>query len=711
MGKPKKDPEFCHEVRNRIEKWDKYWKTNRDLYHEWTLFVLGDQWREDESRLFERYNKIPLTNNKLGALMNHLLGDQRQNTPALQITPEDQVEEQTAEIRAALVKNIALDSDSKRVYQWAFQCAVIGGYGAYGIKTAYAHNYSFDLEIKYFEIRDPTRAYWDISAESPCKTDGMYAGYKKRISRKKFRGIYGKKIEQSIGVDALNNDTSLNFADDDSITVIYDFEREYDSKTIYLLSNGKVIDDERFKELERRQIDETEVLIDDDEPVTVMRQRENEFFTVKSREIAGDWILDEEDFPSEQLPLVYVDQNSYWDKNGQQITRPFFKDVKDAQRYINYLQTQSAYILKVSRYDQFLISKANVRGADTEAIWRDPSTIQGGLVYDESPNGNKPEQLRPPELSQSLANEYQRAMMDIQSGTGMYNTQLGENGNEVSGRAVEARSKRGSYNTFVPFDSLNLAIACGGTIVNEMIPKVYDAERLLMLKMNDGNTEKVTLNKQKDDYGSGTENDMGAGRYKIRLMPGPSYEGQQEEALESMEMVLKNDPSLFRLIGDLFVENLPLKNNIELRNRIRTIIPPEIIEAGKTGKPVQKQNDQPNPEQQALMAEQQHKMAELQFKMQEAEREVQFKMKEFEMEEAKLQMQAHETGQNIQLKWQDIESKKQEQAAKLQEQILRYQAEMQKISADMQKGHGQNIVKLLTHHPKEEKPKPHGEQE
>jgi len=51
----------------------------------------------------------------------------------------------------------------------------------------------------------------------------------------------------------------------------------------------------------------------------------------------------------------------------------------------------------------------------------------------------------------------------------MYGTQIGEQGNETSGKAIDARTKRGNYNTFVPFDSLNRAIAVGGQIINEMI--------------------------------------------------------------------------------------------------------------------------------------------------------------------------------------------------------------------------------------------------
>jgi hypothetical protein len=698
----KKDPKVTQKIRNRIEKFDKYWRINREQYHEWIGFVMGDQWREDESRLFERYNKIPLTFNKLGALTNHMIGEQRQNTPTLQVVPDESVPEQTAEVRSALVKNISLDSNTSVIYQHAYQCALIGGYGAFGIKTKYEDTYSTDKVIEIYRINDPTKAYWDVSAETICKTDGMSAGIRTRMSRRKFRGIYGKKVESNIGADSLNNDVSLNFADDDSITIIDDYERSYDTIKIYKLSNNKTIDEDEFNQLERTNLDGIEMIMYEGEPVTILEERDSDRYKIKHRKIAGQFILDETDFPSEQLPIVFVDQNSYWDKNGQQICRPFFKDVKDAQRYLNYLATQSAYILKVSRYDQFIASKANVKGADTEQMWRDPSIIQGALFYDESPNGNKPERLSPPELSQSLSTQYERTMMDIQTGTGLYNTQMGEVGNEISGTAVTARSRRGSLNTFVTRDALDRSVACCGQIVNEMIPRVYDSERLMMLKMDDGNIKPVTLNKPLDDYGNEIENDMTKGRYRIRLVPGVSYEGQKQEAVESMQMILQNDPTLFKLIGDLYVENLPLSNNIELRNRIRTIIPPEVIEAGKTGKSIQ-QKQQPDPQTQLASMQAQLAQQELQFKMQDAQMKAQLKMKELEMKQQDLNLRATETGQNIQMEWQKLQNEKDQIAANLQDQILRYQAEIQKTNMDANISHGQNLVKILTHHPKEPK--------
>lgn len=695
---PRKEPNICVRIRDRIDKWEKYWTINRSLYYEWVDFIMGDQWREDESKLFERYNKIPLVFNKLGVLMNHLLSDQIQNTPNLQIVPDEDVPVQTAEVRSALIKNISLNSDSKTIYQNAFWQAIVGGCGAFRLGTEFKSPFSFDQEIMLYACDDPNQFYWDISAKHKCKIDGMYAGFKTRMSRQKFRDRWGKDVESQIGTSSITEDSTMAFADDDSITQIDDFEREPEKVIIRKLSDGSVVDNDQFSELERIKIDGKKFLINNGQIVTVIDKRESIIYKIKHRQIAGDFVLEETDFPSEHLPIIFVDQKSYFTKQGQQITRSFFKDVKDAQKYLNYLATQSAYIMKISRYDQFVMPRKCAANPDSQQQWRDPSVVNGALYYDETPSGAKPEQLRPPELSQSLTNQYERTLMDIQSGTGMYNAQMGIEGNEISGDAIDGRRKGGTKNTRVPFNSIDIAIATCGEIINEMIPKVYDTERTIRLNMPNAESEPIAINKSSDEYGMQIENDMTKGNYKIRLKPGPSYEGQKQEALQSLQSVLQADKGgqVFPMIADLYAENLPLENNLELRNRLRTLVPSEIIEAGKTGKPLPPKLPQPSQEQMMM----QLKQSELQQKAQQAQQDAQLKMKELELKQAEMQRKAIETHQDMTVAWERLEAEKQEAAAELQQALLRYDAERDRIGADLQMNHSQNLIKLLTHSPK-----------
>jgi len=738
----KKAEKLAHKARIACEKWREYFKYNIDQYHMMHTFVLGQQWTDDEEEMLKTFRKVPLVSNKLATMANTLCGEQQQNTPQLQVVPMSNCDEETAKIRELIVKDIMFSTNAHVVYQVAASQAFIGGYSAFCWDTDYIHSKAFDLDIVPRHFKDATRTYFDVGAERVNKTDGMHCGYITRMTRPKFREIYGKELEEKISktmspsqtqeeialaVQPNEGDDPFTWADNEAVTIIDHFVRKYEKDMLYKLSNGKIINQDEMDELieksmkrgdelalqslvggdipaepmleesdeiegqnaeeEGEEVEEMSVkdidpdfitLWDGEEIVRIEEKRESKKHKIMHYKIAGDYVLDESEFPSDQLPLVFVDQNSYYDKNGKQICRSFFGDCKDTQRYINYLRTQSAYILKISRYDQFIGSKKNVQGLDTQRNWQDPNNTQGLLAYDESPNGHKPEQIRPPELSQSLLTQYQLAIEDLYTSTGLYPTRMGDQGNEISGAAIDARTRQGSYPTFVAFNSINRAIATGGEIVNEMIPRVYDSERVIALMTPDEGLKNITVNRQADEYGELIENDIRKGTYEVRLKPGPSYEGQKQQALESLQQVLKADPQAFALIADLYAENLPLMNTLEIKNRLKTLVPPQIVEAGKTGR-MPDQSGQQSPEQQAMAQEAAYK-----------EKEIQLKAKELELKEKEIIMEA-------QFKLQELQTERMEAAGKLQEQELRYAAETQRTQSDAQIAHADNLVKILTH--------------
>lgn len=421
----KKAEKLAHSARIACEKWREYFKYNIDQYHMMHTFVLGQQWTDDEEEMLKTFKKVPLVSNKLATMANSLCGEQQQNTPQLQVVPVANCDEQTAKIRELVVKDIMFSTNAHTVYQVAASQAFIGGFSAFCIDTDYVHQKSFELDIVYRHFKDATRTYFDVGAERVNKTDGTVCGYITRMTRTKFREIYGKELEEKISktmsptqskedialaVQPSEGDDPFTWADNEAITILDHFVRKHEKDMLYKLSNGKILNQDELDELigksqetnlsnqamdmEGYESDETiaqnaegeaeivqkEVEVDPDlitlwdegEIVRIEEKRESKKHKIMHYKLAGDYLLDETEFPSDQLPVVFVDQNSYYDKNGKQICRSFFGDCKDTQRYINYLRTQSAYILKISRYDQFIGSKKNAAGLDTQRNWRDP---------------------------------------------------------------------------------------------------------------------------------------------------------------------------------------------------------------------------------------------------------------------------------------------------------------------------------------------------
>lgn len=793
----KQNEKIAREARIAYEKFHASFKQNIDLYHLMHGFVLGQQWtEEEEDDMIKTYRKVPLTSNKLGTMANSLLGEQQQNTPQLQVVPMTGCDEKVASLREIITKDIMFSTSATIAYQVAAGQAAIGGYGAFCVGTDYSHSKSFNQDIEYWYFKDATRCYWDLGAESINKTDGTLCGYLSRMTRQKFRDVYGKEVEQNIlknssitqskeeialAVQPSESGNPFMWADDESITIIDHYVRKYEKDTLYKLSNGNIVNQEEMDELikksqemnarnmafdmqmqatqqmqgsmspdmqqqsgeggdlaaqlsqmgdgqaqpqmnqgqaynpqgfgmegdhdilpqdkgvdvtpnkqmtsgnEDKESDDTMVLWDDGEMVRIEEKRPSKKHKIVHYRIAGEYELDKTEFPSEQLPLVFVDNNSYYDKTGKQITRSFFGDCRDTQRYINYLRTQSAYILKVSRYDQWIGSKKNVASLDTMRNWKDPTAIQGLLAYDESPDGAKPEQVRPPELSQSLFQQYELAIQDLYTSTGLYPARMGQAGDEASGAAIDARTRQGSYATYVFFNSINRAIATGGEIVNEMIPRVYDSERVMTLMMPDKGMKNVKINHEIDEYGESIENDIRKGTYQVRLKPGPSYEGQKEQALQSLREVLQADPESWVLIADLFAENLPLANTIEIKNRLKTRVNPAIIEAGKTGEMPQQTEQGPSPEQAAIQLQQQ-----------QLQQDQQYKQAQIQIKQQELALKQKQDQSDLEIEQMKLEIAKLELAGSIEEGKMKFMAEAHRTETDKTIAHADNLVKILT---------------
>ena len=740
---------IAHQARLACEKWRTYFKYNIDKYHKMHSFVLGHQWEEAEEDMLVTNKKVPLTSNKLATMGNSLLGEQQQNTPQLQVVPMSNCDEEVAHLRELILKDIVFSNQSNTVYQVAAKQAFIGGFGAYLIDTEYPNYKSFDQNIVYRDFKDATRCYWDIGAERENKTDGMVGGYISRMTRAKFRSVYGKDIEEKISKESgvtqteaeialatqpgTYGDDPFSWADDEGITILDHYVRKFTKDTLYKLSNGRTINQEEMDEMiaksqspqgmmlegdalsmmmpneeikaegagisampeeeneEEQDYDGLDAslvpLYDQGELVRIEDSREIKRSKIIHYKIAGEYILDKSEFPAEDIPVIFADQNSYYDKDGKQVCRSFFDDCVDTQRYINYLRTQSAYILKVSRYDQFIGSKKNVQGLDTQRNWKDPQSIQGLLAYDESPSGAKPEQIRPPELSASLLTQYQLAIEDLYTSTGLYPSRLGQEGNEVSGKAIDARTQQGSYSTYVAFNSINRAIAAGGEIVNQMIPRVYDAERVITLMTPEEGMKEITVNQQMDDYGARIENDIRKGTYEVRLKPGASFEGQKQEALMSLQQILQANPETFNLIADLYADNLPLANTIEIRNRLKTIVPPEVIAAGKSGKSVQEMGQRPpSPEEQ-----------QMQMQQQQMQLEAMYKQKEIEIKEQELKLKAQQMQVELEIEHEKLQAEKIAVMGEIEESKMRFMAETHRTESDASIAHANNLVKILTH--------------
>jgi hypothetical protein len=179
------------------------------------------------------------------------------------------------------------------------------------------------------------------------------------------------------------------------------------------------------------------------------------------------------------------------------------------------------------------------------------------------------------------------AAEDIKSTTGQYNASLGMGSNERSGKAILARQREGDVGTYHYGDNLARGVRHVARQLVDLIPKIYDTQRIARIIGEDGDTKMVKINPEQpepvnkivDQNGIVLEKiyNPGVGKYDVVATTGPGYATKRQEALEAMAQLLQGNPQLWAVAGDLFVKNMDWPGAQEMAKRFAKTIDPKLM--------------------------------------------------------------------------------------------------------------------------------------
>jgi acetyl/propionyl-CoA carboxylase alpha subunit len=142
---------------------------------------------------------------------------------------------------------------------------------------------------------------------------------------------------------------------------------------------------------------------------------------------------------------------------------------------------------------------------------------------------------------------------DIKNIMGVFDpAQLGQ-GN-ISGKALNGQQQQVDLTNFDYYDNLTRSISHVGKICLDLIPKIYDTERVMRIIGDDGKPELLTIN-QIDSVGR-VLNDISVGQYDVVMETGPGYNSKRQEAVDNMLPLLSAAPDLMKVAGDLVFRNM-----------------------------------------------------------------------------------------------------------------------------------------------------------
>jgi len=202
-----------------------------------------------------------------------------------------------------------------------------------------------------------------------------------------------------------------------------------------------------------------------------------------------------------------------------------------------------------------------------------------------------PQRAQPPMASSGLLQAKAGASEDIKSTTGQYNASLGMGSNERSGKAILARQREGDVGTYHYGDNLARSVRNVARQLVDLIPKIYDTQRVARIIGEDGDTKMVRVNPDQqqpvnkivDQSGVVIEKiyNLGVGKYDVVAVTGPGYATKRQESLEAMGQMLQANPNLWAVAGDLFVKNMDWPGAQEMAKRFAKTIDPKLMSDGE----------------------------------------------------------------------------------------------------------------------------------
>jgi hypothetical protein len=576
--------------RERFKLADEYWRDDRDAALDDIKFRSGEQWPDDIVAQRSRDKRPVLTVDKLNQYVRQIVNDGRQNRPAIKVHPVDsKADIATSEILAGVIKHIESASNADVAYDTALDSAATCGFGYFTVTTDYSGEETFDQELKIKRVRNPLSIIIDPNSEEADGSDMKFAFEVSYMSKDVFNEKYPNKIPADFETNSVYDGW---FGDQVRIARYWEVREE--DKTMYLMMDGSVINKAQYDGYDSRGI-EIASLVKESRNIPVR--------TVWHSIISGKEYLEEpQEWKGKYIPICVVWGNEI-DIEGKVTHSGIIRSAKDAQRLYNYSRTAFAERVALTPKAPWIAAAGQIENYEDEwstansmphqVLRYDPITLNGVNVP-------PPQRISPSDTPSGFQADMQISEHDIQGAIGMYASSLGAPSNERSGKAIMARQREGDTGTFHYHDNLNRAIRYCGRILVDLIPKVYDSERIVRIMGYDGAVSEASVDPNQptasQKIGLKMVYNFDVGVYDVTITSGPSYNTLRAEAAESMTTMVQARPELMNVIGDLMVKNMDWPGAEEIAKRLHMILPPPILQAEQQ----EKQNQMPPEMQQAM---------------------------------------------------------------------------------------------------------------
>ena len=556
-------------------------------------FRNGDQWPADVVGQ-RNFDKRPcLTINKLPTFIHQITNDQRQNRPAINISPVgDRGDPDVAKMYRGLIRAVERASAADIAYDTAFDSAVTCGFGYFRILTNFEAPDTFDQVITIERIPNPFTVYCGPHIQ-PDGSDMKKCLISEMMQRADFEREYPDADPMPFNQAGIGDQLKA-WVTKDEVRVAEYYRIKYKARTLVQLSNGHVGWEDELADETKEHIKTARL--------KVLKKRESQEPKVEWFKCTAVEVLDSKPWAGKWIPVIKVIGDEV-NVQGKTKYSGVVRFAKDAQRMYNYWVTTETELIALAPKAPWIMEEGQVEGH--EAQWKNSNVKNYPfLLYKGTSVQGRP---APPPQRQGFAGPpaavvgaKQGAAQDMMATTGIrFDATMNERMIDESGKAIRELRRSGDIGSFHYADNLARSLRHAGEIYLDLIPKIYDTRRVLTILREDDTEEQVQI----DPHASQPVQEVRRGpamkvqkvfnpkigEYGVTVTIGPSYATKRIEASENMMNFARALPNTASLIADLIAKNQDWPGADEMATRLAKALPPQLLTPDQKDVPPQVQ--------------------------------------------------------------------------------------------------------------------------
>lgn len=583
------EKQFLSLARARFKLVDEAERETRKRCLEDLKFSLGEQWDYQVKTARVAENLPSLTINRISGFIRMICNDQRMQRQGIQVSPVgDGADPKTAEVMQGYTRHVEQCSDAEAIYDNTFDLMVRTGIHWARVLTEYIDEDSLDLDVRIEGIRNGFLVYCDPGAKKADKSDADWLFIIENMKRDEYQGEFPDSALASLNDWQSVGDQAPGWIQHDAVRIAEYFHVEKEAYSLSLLNDGTTVPADAVPRGQK--------------PVkTVKRYRR----VVKWAKINGIETLQRKDWPGKVIPVVPDIADDY-EVDGKQYLAGAVRAPMDAQRAYNYWITSASEKIALAPKAPWLMASGQQEGFTK--LWEHANERRSAaLIYKPVKIGD---QVLPPptQVSQEppiagMVEMIRQADSDLKATFGLQDASMGKmNSPQESGEAVLARKAQGDIAILNYADNHARFLKAIGKIIIDLLPKIVRAPRLQRIINPDGTTTHVGIyNSEFDDKEEAMERikelaadaqaikrvyDVGTGTYDVTIEAG-SYQTKRQQSLEAMMKMVDAYPQLMQAAADLIIKEMDWPGHEAISDRLRRMIPPQILGNAEDGDPKQ----------------------------------------------------------------------------------------------------------------------------